>query len=337
MKISKNRFEPLDALRGIAALSVVLFHYTAKYREFFGHSFSAKLDFKYGHYGVALFFVISGFVIFMTVNKVNSTLEFIYKRCIRLYPTFWICLLITFLGVNFWGLLPKLFTNWKDFFFNATMFYRNLQMLTDIKDVDGAYWSLLPELKFYFFIALVLKSNQIKNIIWFSLVWLLLIFIENFVFHIHVIGLFIDLQFGAFFIAGIMFYKIMIEKQSTIVNHSIVLVTLILNCVLYSKFGHKAVFLYIPLVYLVFYMFVFGYLNWISNKILLFLGNISYPLYLIHQNLGYTIIKQFELWGYSSFYIVIFVTLFFIGIAKVITFYFEKPLLRKLTLRFKHD
>jgi peptidoglycan/LPS O-acetylase OafA/YrhL len=139
MKISKNRFDPLDALRGIAALSVFLFHYTAKYREFFGHFFSEKLDFKFGFYGVSLFFIISGFVIFMTVNNVKNTSEFIYRRSLSLYPTFWICLLITFLGVNIGGLLPKLFTTWKNFFFNLTMFYRNLQMFTDIKDVDGAY------------------------------------------------------------------------------------------------------------------------------------------------------------------------------------------------------
>jgi peptidoglycan/LPS O-acetylase OafA/YrhL len=332
---TKNRFEPLDALRGIAALSVVLFHYTAKYREFFGHTFPEKFDFKYGYYGVSLFFIISGFVIFMTVNKINDTSEFIYRRFIRLYPTFWICLLITFLGVNIWGLLPKLLTTWKDFFFNLTIFYRNLQMFTDIKDVDGAYWSLLPELRFYFLIILILFFKQIKNIKWVGLAWIMLIVVENYIYHIRILGLFIDLQFGGYFIAGIIFYKIMVEKEYTFFNHGLIVVTLILNCILGNKGGNGGNFVFVSFVYFIFYLFIFGYLNWLKNKVLMFLGTISYPLYLVHQNLGYTMIKQFELWGFTGFYVIVIVALFFIGVAALITFYLEKPLLEILRNKYK--
>ncbi len=341
MIMNKNHFEPLNALRGIAALSVVLFHYTAKYREFFGHSFSEQLDFKYGYYGVSLFFIISGFVIFMTVNKVKTTSEFIYRRFIRLYPTFWICMLITFFGVNYWGLLPKLFTSWKDALFNLTMFYRNLQMLTDIKDVDGAYWSLLPELRFYFLIVLVLFFKQIKNIKCVGLVWLVLIVIENYLCHIRILGMFIDLQFGGFFMAGILFYKIVVDKENTFWNHLFISCTLVLNCLLYNKWENEGTFVFVPLVYLVFYLFSFGYLDWLKSKALLFLGTISYPLYLIHQNLGYTMIKQFELWGFAGFYVVVFTTVFFIGVGTIITLYLEQPLLKmfrnKLEFKFKKE
>lgn len=330
MKEINNRFEPLDALRGIAALSVVLFHYTAKYREFFGHTFSEKLDFKYGFYGVPLFFIISGFVIFMTVNKVKSTPEFIYRRFIRLYPTFWICMIVTFLGVNYWGLLPKLFTNWKDALFNLMMFYRNLQMFTDIKDVDGAYWSLLPELRFYFLIVLVLFFKQIKNIKWVGLVWLVLIVIENYFYHIRILGIFIDLQYGGFFMAGILFYKIAVDNENTFWNHLFIGGTLILNCLLYNKWENEGALVFVPLVYLVFYLFTFGHLNWLKSKVLLFLGSISYPLYLIHQNLGYTMIKQFELYGFTGFYVVVIVALVFIGVATIITYFLEQPLLKML-------
>lgn len=327
MKETKNRFEPLDALRGIAALIVVLFHYTAQYRNFYGHAFSEQLDFKYGHYGVPLFFIISGFVIFMTVNKVKSTPEFIYKRFIRLYPTFWICMIITFLGVNYWGLLPKFFTTWKDALFNLIMFYR---LIPGIKDVDGAYWSLLPELKFYFLIVLLLFFKQIKNIKWIGLLWFALIIIENYLYHIRFLGMFIELQLGGFFIAGIFFYKIGVEKENNFWNHLLIVATLIFNCLLYNKWQHEGAFVFIPLVYLVFYLFTFGYLNWLKSKVLLFLGTISYPLYLIHQNLGYTIIRQFELWGFTGFYVVLITIVFFIGVATLITFYLEQPLLKLL-------
>ena len=65
-----NRLQELDALRGIAALMVVLFHFTMGRQE-------ANLGFKLGTTGVDLFFIISGFVIFMSLSKVKNSKDFI--------------------------------------------------------------------------------------------------------------------------------------------------------------------------------------------------------------------------------------------------------------------
>jgi peptidoglycan/LPS O-acetylase OafA/YrhL len=322
-----TRFKELDALRGIAALSVVFFHYTTKYRETYGHTFSTKWDLIYGWYGVPLFFIISGFVIFMTINKVNSASEFAYRRFIRLYPTFWACVFITFLGTEVWGLLPNLEVPLKDAVFNLTMFYRIMRFFTEIKDVDGAYWSLLPELQFYLLIFLLFLSKQIARIKLISLTWLALIVIENYLFHIRLLGLFLDLQFGGFFVAGIFFYKIAVEKENSPSNHIVILMTLGLNICLYTTWKHEGALVMLSLIYLVFYLFTYGKLIWLNNKILLFLGAISYPLYLIHQNLGYLMIKQFEIWGYTGFYVVIITSVIFISVATLINFYIERPIL----------
>ena len=53
--VQKKRFEELDALRGVAALSVVLFHYTTIYDYIFGHKEPLIFNFKYGSFGVQLF------------------------------------------------------------------------------------------------------------------------------------------------------------------------------------------------------------------------------------------------------------------------------------------
>jgi peptidoglycan/LPS O-acetylase OafA/YrhL len=66
-----KRIKTLDVFRGLAAYSVLLVHYTQGYRERFGHSYNPKYDFYYGYLGVEFFFLISGFVIFLTV--LNST------------------------------------------------------------------------------------------------------------------------------------------------------------------------------------------------------------------------------------------------------------------------
>ncbi|MBE2288046.1 MAG: acyltransferase, partial [Chitinophagaceae bacterium] len=77
-----DRYRELDALRGIAAIMVVLFHYSIL---------------QVGTTGVDLFFIISGFVILMSVSKVNSGIEFVINRISRLYPTYWFCVTFTFI------------------------------------------------------------------------------------------------------------------------------------------------------------------------------------------------------------------------------------------------
>lgn len=65
-KTQLSRYEELDALRGIAALMVVLFHFTM-YRQ------ETKFGFKLGTTGVDLFFLISGFVIIMSLIKIKNS------------------------------------------------------------------------------------------------------------------------------------------------------------------------------------------------------------------------------------------------------------------------
>ena len=71
-----RRLHSLDALRGLAALGVVAYHYLDQ-------------PAYYGLLGVELFFIISGFVILMTLERVPSLLQFAIGRAARLYPAYW--------------------------------------------------------------------------------------------------------------------------------------------------------------------------------------------------------------------------------------------------------
>ena len=64
-KNSSNRLIELDALRGIAALCVLIYHYTNHYTFKFHPHNPPLFEFPLGYFGVQLFFMISGFVIFM--------------------------------------------------------------------------------------------------------------------------------------------------------------------------------------------------------------------------------------------------------------------------------
>jgi len=67
-----RRLVELDALRGIAATLVMLFHYTSQYERLYGHEAAPAFTVPWGHYGVNLFFMISGYVIFMTLHRIRQ-------------------------------------------------------------------------------------------------------------------------------------------------------------------------------------------------------------------------------------------------------------------------
>lgn len=103
MAEAKNRLQALDALRGIAALGVVLFHYLPYYHELYGHDFTPPEILEFGRYGVHLFFMLSGFVIFMTLQRTENAGMFALARAFRLLPALWIGILITFFSVHALG------------------------------------------------------------------------------------------------------------------------------------------------------------------------------------------------------------------------------------------
>lgn len=151
-----DRFKELDALRGMAALMVVFFHFT------WGRP-DSHVNFNIGNMGVELFFIISGFVIFMSLSKIKTGSEFIISRFSRLYPTYWASLTFTFILINIYYHytiidFPKLVL--KDYLVNLSMF----QFFFSVPNVDESYWTLTIELLFYFFMFLLYKTKLLKQI-----------------------------------------------------------------------------------------------------------------------------------------------------------------------------
>lgn len=76
----------------------------------------------------------------------------------------------------------------------------------------------------------------------------------------------------------------------------------------------------------VFYLLINRKLNVLNNKVLIFLGTISFSFYLIHQNFGYIIINYLESKGLVSEFYIVIPLIFSILIASLITFYVERPI-----------
>ena len=103
------KIQNIQALRGIAVLSVVFFHLLTIEQKYGGSKTILPDLLQFGMFGVDLFFVISGFVM-VTVTRgkfqiLKQASRFIYHRAARIYPTYWvysILVLIVFLLQPSW-------------------------------------------------------------------------------------------------------------------------------------------------------------------------------------------------------------------------------------------
>lgn len=321
----KPRIYNLDLLRFFAALFVLLFHYTfrgytADHLSPVGFPLFAPV-FKYGYLGVDLFFIISGFVILMSAE--NATVnQFFASRISRLYPAYWVAVTISSLAVILIHGHPFEVT-WGQYFINLTM----LNEFIGVESVDGAYWSLAIELKFYFLIAVVLVFSKISHIYPLLITWLA----------ISIAVLFIPTQYAivssaiktifitnwsSYFIAGMLFYLIRRDSASPL-PIALLIASLVLS--IYNSSirmdGYRthfataySVWVLIALV-ICFYALVFllttEKLDFLSNKVFLQLGVLTYPLYLIHQLVGYILFYRFAQYNkYLVLILIIFIVLF---------------------------
>jgi len=323
------RIKELDAFRGIAAMSVVMYHYTERFNDIFNSS--SLFNFGYGWLGVPFFFMLSGFVIKLTIDKCKTPKEFLLRRFVRLYPTYWICLSIT-LAVIFISKLNKVYPFFDidtiDLMANFTMFHQ----LLNLDHVDGSYWSLLPELLFYLLMAALLWVKKVENILLYNSV-LILICITHYFYPIPIVGRLLDLHYVLLFMIGINFYNLYRENKKPYF-HYLIIINLIVGVFLYKAQhpGHSIKFLLICFAFfvVVFYAFIYGKLAFFGRiRPLLFLGIISYPLYLVHQNIGYVIILSLADVSVISRELALIISVgTSILLASAVTFYFEPPLKR---------
>lgn len=251
--------------------------------------------FKYGVTGVDFFFLISGFVIFISIKHSSSAGHFLLKRFIRLFPAYVISVLLV-------GTLVLLLDNQVSL--NAAF---TMQWLTNFTmaqkyfgfaDLDASYWTLTVEWIFYLLMAVLLKFKAVKNLPQIiRLAIPLLVFYDLLVSkYLWDVFLFSNewiplLPHLPVFLIGVLFYEI-IEGRDKVINYYAIALLFIVQ-VLFFENGGKSMHvlttshyagvlaLYIGL----FALFVQNRLAFLNHKVLIFLGAISYPFYLVQQRM----------------------------------------------------
>jgi len=327
-----DRILELDVLRGLAAFSVVCFHYTTDYTVNYAPATPTLFQFPWGCYGVQLFFMISGFVIFMTLEKTVTLLDFIVSRFSRLYPCYWSAVVLTFLAISFFHLSGR------EVSFHQALV--NMSMLQDwfgVTRVDNVYWTLTVELSFYIVMGVLFKTKLLKHIEILGVLWLIFMVVNIRVLlltlHFHVpvwiktTGL---LRYGDLFFAGILFYNLK-TKGNKWWRHLALLMCLGVQYIFREEINPLVVLGF----FILFYLFIYGKLSWIINKPTVFLGSISYSLYLIHQNIGFIIINYLYSLHLNAWMIFIIPTFCSILIASFVTFGIERPVMYFIRQKYK--
>src|SRR5436189_3406473 len=124
-----GRLREVDAIRRLAAITVMLSHYTLRYDQIYRHLPGVPVFVAEGSY--LLLFIITGFAIALTLEKRPSLAQFVTARATRLFPAYWAAVMLTFEVVTRFG-LPGLEISAKAALVNLTM----VQHYFNVADVD---------------------------------------------------------------------------------------------------------------------------------------------------------------------------------------------------------
>ncbi len=343
--MKNNRIDILDGFRVLAILIVMLYHFYSSYPELYHYNFDSSI-FYFGYLGVEFFFMISGFVIFITLNNSKSFIEFIKKRYIRLMPGMLICSIITFCVFRTTDL--TFFLQGKEFknlLFSNTFLspsIPNKLLGTNFGYMDYAYWSLWVEIIFYVLISVLFFINKKTVILNFSIIsilgtvmWYFFGTEENLLqlsIHgtIHKILSYIPfVSFLIWFLIGIIISKLYLEKA----DYKNIIYLIFLFALVYITSEKQELKWFVIISVIVWFVFLFrnSWLNFLGGKIMSKLGRTSYSVYLIHQMVGLVIIiKLSPYFGQYNWIIPILLIVLFFGFGLFSFQYLEKPIGKKI-------
>lgn len=284
----EGRLDNIDGLRALAVIAVLLFHYTSAFDLSYYKTVSVPFRLEAGHYGVDLFFMVSGYCIFMTLERSRSLAAFWSRRIARLQPAYVAAVLLTMLTMAIFPLPGRTVSIVAAI---GNLFW--LEMIPTWPMVDGAYWSLLVELKFYFWFGLLyfLSGRRLAVAAWaaFATAAAGVALLGSIIPFGRVVTTVADVAliapYGGLFLIGLVGYEA--RKGWTIGT----LAAAALGIALIASSSRFAGHQWIGVAIALFALAVFR-MTWLRlPRAITFVGLVSYSLYLVHQNIGLSIIR----------------------------------------------
>jgi peptidoglycan/LPS O-acetylase OafA/YrhL len=310
----RSRIAILDGFRTIAIISVVLYHYFFRWNDstypYFGGNY-----FHYGFKGVPFFFIISGFVICYSLEGTEDFISFWKKRFIRLFPSIVIASVLTYCFLLIFDHHNTFPDNcFRNLIISITFLPPNFYNLFSetpsyFSYINYDYWSLWPEVQFYFLAStlyFVNKHNFKRN---FIVVCFILLLLYNLLLFLNFneiklfekfTNLFNLIKHLSFFLSGALFYMLYKNKQ-----HIYYIVFLLLSFIIINFSLELPHFIASTIMFLLFFCFIYypKLLYFLENRFLVRIGFSSYFLYLIHEYIGIVWIRNIVRFFYPNSFI----------------------------------
>lgn len=302
MRQEEKRLLEIDLLRFSAAAVVLIFHWS--FRGNLGDKPSTfsypAIDAvaRYGYLGVDLFFVISGFVILMSARS-RVLRDFVVSRFIRPYPAFWVCCTLTFVAA--W-LLPDPHPSFQhtgyQFLVNMTM----LSGFVGVPSIDGVYRSLFVEMRFYGMVAIVLAlgwMNRVQALLW---AWLIVATLQRVV-RTGPLWHWLNAEYAPLFIVGAALFLVhdqgwtrqrvaLLLGAWALAVHQSVTLARSLTATYGTEISAVVAATGVTVIFIVMSGVASNWLRALRWRLWLPLGALTYPLYLLHQNIGYLVLNR---------------------------------------------
>ncbi|GGL74539.1 acyltransferase [Streptomyces fumigatiscleroticus] len=299
-----RRLYVIDGVRLVAALMVAAHHYAGTWRAdrpgnpIWDRPVSDIMPTvfrfaSYGWIGVEIFFVISGFVICMSCWG-RTPRQFFVSRVIRLYPAYWFAVAFTTaVLVALPGVWERL--RLREVLLNLTM----LQSGSAVPNVDGVYWTLWSELRFYLlFLVVVAAGLTYRRVVLFCCVWGAVAMLAP-VSGLTLLELVANPDGAWYFIAGLALYLMHRFGQDLLLWGILAMAWLMGQL----ELGHRidevervSGWRGSVLIFTVFLLFMvavaLGHTDRVRWKWLVTAGAMTYPLYLMHYAAGTTLINR---------------------------------------------
>ena len=309
MKIvnGSSKIDALQAIRGFAAIGVLMFHGTEMIHDKLGYLPMHNVA-MVGFSGVDVFFVLSGFIILYTSFGKTSVSNFVVKRFIRIYPIYWV---VTVLLIGLYFLSPSPEQAHKG---DLGVILGSLSLFPQERYVVGVAWTLTYEVIFYLVFAVsYFKSPRAFFYTFSSWVAIVLIF---YLFHIktgiYAVDVFINpivLEFSFGCLIAYLYRKFQyIRHYQWFLGCGITLLVLmwsyyyqlkLIDSDILNDDMSRVCFFGIPAG-----LIIFGalYSCMLVPKVLVYIVDASYSLYLMHGTILSLLIKIITKYNYAGIF-----------------------------------
>jgi exopolysaccharide production protein ExoZ len=345
MNVSPQRIDGLQVMRALAATFVMMYHGMHMLHRDTGFWFLNKAM-VVGYSGVDIFFVISGFIILYTSDfGIFKMAKFLKKRFIRIFPIYWVVNILLLIAYFISPSPDQLFKGKLDVILGS------LLLLPQQQYIIGISWTLSYELIFYLIFAITFNVSK-KFLFIFLSIWTVII-LTTYGLHVKsqytiidtllnpvviefILGCFLAYLYKRYPYVKGWYLFLIVGAVGYLVNWNIYYTARLKDDTAFISYISRLYLFGLPVT-----VFIFGllYVKRGYPRLLVYLGDASYSLYLIHGTVISALLKlaeKFELRPLLSNNLgacVMFAIT--ISVAMLFYTYVEKPLIAQIRKRIK--